>query len=362
MDVTSVSTTVFTSDDLWTAVNAAQAGDTILMAPGNYSMVALANMNPSGMVTISSLDPTHPAVINSIGLSNDSNLTFSHVEVTPKSASGYAVSIGSSTNIVLDTVNLHGTAGSTTNGSAVLIQNSNQVTVQNSEIHSVGTGITYLNSDHVMLANNNLHDINVDAMHGGGTSDITITHNTFTNFAPAGGDHPDAIQFWTTGTTTAAHDIVISDNTMTRGTGSTFQGVFMGADPTLAFQNVTISGNAIVGGMYNGVALQYANNVKVEDNLVQGYKDMTSWIYLSKVTNGSLDNNTTTSINNPNNSTNLSIHDNTTIAQGLLGDLSVLEQWQAQAQTPTYVPPAIDPGSIMTSIMTMWDLGGLSIV
>ena len=159
------------------------------------------------------------------------------------------------------------------------IQNSKQVTVQNSEIHDVGTGISYVNSDTVMIANNNLHNIQSDAMHGGGTSDLTISHNTFTDFAGAG--HPDAIQFWAApGATTPAHDIVISDNTMTRGAGATFQGIFMGAgDAAHAFQNVTITGNAMAGTMYNGIALQYANNATVENNFVEGYSDMTSWIY-----------------------------------------------------------------------------------
>ena len=292
-------------------------------------------------------------------MSNSSNLTFSNLEVTSKGGVYYAVSMGNVTNVHFDNLDIHGPA-TTNDGTGVIIQNSKQVTVTNSEIHNIGTGIAYLNSDQVQISNNNLHNTQSDAMHGGGTSDITISHNTFSDFVGQG--HPDAIQFWTTGATSIAHDVVISDNTMTRGDGAIFQGVFMGADASTPFQNVTITGNAIVGGMYNGIALQYANNVEVQDNLVEGYQDMTSWIYLSKVINGSLDNNTTTSINNPNNSTNLSIHDNTTIAQGVLGDLSLLEQWQGQGQTPVYVPPAVDPGSIMTSIMTMWDLGGLSIV
>ena len=94
--------------------------------------------------------------------------------------------------------------------------------------------------------------------------------------------------------------------------------------------------------MYNGIALQSANNVKVENNLVEGYKDMTSWIYTSKITNGTVDNNTTTSINNPNNSTNMSVHSNTTIAQGAIGDTSILKNWEAAntvATSPVAPPP-----------------------
>ena len=98
----------------------------------------------------------------------------------------------------------------------------------NSEIQNIGTGISYINSDQVLISDNNLHNLQSDAMHGGGTSDITITHNTFSDFAGVG--HPDAIQFWTTGSAVAAHDITISDNTITRGSGAVVQGVFMGGD------------------------------------------------------------------------------------------------------------------------------------
>jgi parallel beta-helix repeat protein len=350
-----VITTVSTSDGLWAAVKAAQPGDTILMAPGNYTTVNLGGMNPSSTVTITSLDPSHQAVITGINVSASSNLTFTNLEVVSKAGNNYALGIGNSTNINVDNLNIHGPA--TGDGNAVLIQNSTNVTVTNSNIHDIGTGISYINSDHVLISGNSLHGIQSDGMHGGGTSDITISHNTFSDFVGLG--HPDAIQFWTTGATSIAHDIVISDNTMTRGTGSIFQGVFMGGDATHAFQNVTITGNAITGSMYNGIALQYANNVKVEGNLVEGYKDMTSWIYLSKVTNGSLDNNTTTSINVPNNNTNLSIHDNATIAQGAIGDTSALKNWEAavsttappQTGTISAPPPApvAPPSNVLTA-------------
>ena len=44
-------------------------------------------------------------------------------------------------------------------------------------------------------------------------------------------------------------------------------------------------------------------------------------------------------INNPNNSTNLVLHNNTTIAQGAVGDTSILKNWEA-ANTVVAPPPA----------------------
>jgi len=335
-----VITTVSNSDALWAAVKAAQAGDTIVLTAGNYSYLSLANMNPSGMVTITSQDPSHPAVISGISVMGSSNLTFTNIEVTPKVAGGYAVTLGNDTNVHLEGLNIH--ASATADGNAVLIQNSTHISVNGSDIHNIGTGISYVNSDFVQLTNNKIHGIQSDGMHGGGTSDITISGNTFTDFAPKAGDHPDAIQFWTSGTTTSAHDIVITNNVMTRGAGQIFQGVFMGADDKLPFQNVTITGNAIVGGMYNGINLQNGNHVLIENNLVQGYTDMNSWIALSKTTNSTVDGNTASTVTINANNIGVSVHDNAIVALQTVGDLTALATWQhvslpiAEPAAPTF--------------------------
>ena len=128
-------TTVSTSDGLWSAVKVAHAGDTILLTPGNYSAMNLTGMNPNGMVTITSLDAGHPAVIAGITLTNSSNLTFSHIELTPRVQGGIAVTLAADTNIHFDHLNIH--ASATADGNAVMIRESKNVSVTNSEIHNI---------------------------------------------------------------------------------------------------------------------------------------------------------------------------------------------------------------------------------
>ncbi|WP_309604471.1 M10 family metallopeptidase C-terminal domain-containing protein, partial [Phenylobacterium sp.] len=154
------------------------------------------------------------------------------------------------------------------------------------------------------------------------------------DFAPKPGDHPDAIQFWTTGTTASAHDIVVTDNIITRGAGSIMQGIFMGNEKMLEYKNVTITGNAVVGGMYNGIYVADASNAKIEGNLVQGYKDMTSWIYMSKITNGALDNNQASAYALSKDNVGVNTHDNTTIALQPVGNTAILTAWTALHATP----------------------------
>ena len=338
-------TTVSTSDGLWSAVKAAQPGDTILLTAGTYTSVSLAGMNPTGMVTITSQDPGHPAVIAGLTLTNCSNLTFDHLELTPKAQGAYAVTLGSDTNIHFDHLNIH--ASATVDGNAMLIRDSKNVSVTNSDIHNIGTGISYINSDTVLLSGNKLHNIQSDGMHGGGTSNITITGNTFTDFAPKAGDHPDAIQFWTSGTTTSAHDITITNNIITRGAGAAVQGIFMGNEKMLEYKNVTITGNAVVGGMYNGIYVADASNVKIEGNLVQGYKDMTSWVYMSKITNGVLDHNQASAFTIAKDNVGLNAHDNTTLVLQAVGNTAILTGWQALHAAP---PPPSDSGASAAAI------------
>ena len=342
-------TTVYTSNGLWSAVKAALPGDTIYLAPGAYTAMSMAGMNPAGMVTITSLDPSHPAVVAGLTLTNSSNLTFSNIELTPKAQGAYGITLGGDSNIRFDHLNIH--ASATVDGNAVLIRDSRNVSVTNSDIHNIGTGISYINSDTVMLSGNTLHNIQSDGIHGGGTSNITITGNTFTDFSPKAGDHPDAIQFWTSGTTTSAHDITITNNIITRGAGAAVQGIFLGNEKMLEYKNVTITGNAVVGGLYNGIFVVDASNAKIEGNLVQGYNDINSWIYLSKITTGVLDYNQATTFALAKDNVGLNVHDNTKIVLQPVGDLTVLNHWlnpQGLA-APTVPPESFDLSAPPTS-------------
>ena len=59
-------TTVSTSAALVSALKVAQAGDTIQLAAGTYSPVSLSNLHFANDVTVTSLDPSHAAVINGL--------------------------------------------------------------------------------------------------------------------------------------------------------------------------------------------------------------------------------------------------------------------------------------------------------
>lgn len=327
---------------LYSAIHAAKAGDTIALAPGSYgnpSWKSLATDPKYGIpafdppLTITSADPANPAVFAGITLTNVTGLAFSHIEVTPDPRLGFCLSTSGGKGLSFDRMNIHGPAVGS--GQAAMFRTSADVSVTNSEIHDLGTGLNHLNCNGLTISGNTLHDIQVDAIRGGGSSNVTICGNTIHSLHSLPGDHADAIQFWTNGGATGpASNITVTDNIITRGTGLPMQGVFMGNEASLQYHNVTIKGNALDGTMYNGIAVQLADNVTIEDNLVHGYSDMTSWVYLTKVTNATLKGNSANLIKADATNVGLVNTGNTTIPQGPVGDVSALTTWQARNAPP----------------------------
>src|SRR5262249_54932305 len=139
------------------------------------------------------------------------------------------VQVTGSQDIHFDGVHVHGSLdGDASNDCAgMLIRGSVNVSVTNSQFEQSYWGVAHLDSDGVTVSGNAFHDIRVDAVRGGGSSNVTVTGNHFWNFRPNPGDHGDAVQFWTTNTNTPVHNLVVTDNQMERGDGGVFQGVFV---------------------------------------------------------------------------------------------------------------------------------------
>jgi hypothetical protein len=312
-------TTVTGTAALLSALSQAQAGDTILLAAGVYSGVNLWGLNYSSPVTIASADPAHMAQLRDLFVQNCSNITFQNLEMdTTGSTKAFPFDIYSSSNLTFSSLKVHGTMdGDPANdGNAFLFQNSSHITFTNSEFQQLAHAIMHVDNTYLTFTNNNFHDLRTGAIQGGGASYVLIANNTFTNFYPhtKPEDHPDAIQFWTTGETTSAHDITITGNTFTRGSGEVVQGIFLRDEVgSLPYYNVTISGNTISGALYRGISVTHAINLSITDNVVQGYTDMQSWISVGDTTNATLTNNSATMYMYEGTNTNLIQSGNITI-------------------------------------------------
>jgi len=322
-----VTVTVSNSDGLSAALRGAHAGDTILLAPGAYSPLSLYNMHYDGVVTIQSADNAHQAVLTGLTLSGSSGLAFNNLNMT--TAAGTAVTVMSSSSIAFSGLTVYGTTGAD-EGVGFLVRSSSGVSVTGSDFSRIGSGIGHIEDNGLTVSGNTFHNLKTDGVYGGGSSHVVVSDNNFSDFHPAPGDHPDAIQFW--GGSNGAHgaDVTISDNVITRGNGDVIQGIFVEST-----DNITITGNALTGTMYNGISLSTSSNALVEDNFVQGFLDMGSRI----ITRGAsanvtvIHNTAEQVVNYVDNGTpnpNYAESDNTIIPGTASTDLSAVNSWLAQ--------------------------------
>ncbi|OWK32467.1 right-handed parallel beta-helix repeat-containing protein [Sphingomonas mucosissima] len=278
---------VSTSAELMAAATRARAGDTIALAAGNYDKVVLRDIKFAAPVTITSATPDKPAEINGLKAFGVENVTFRNVVFADKDwSTQYDFEIKNAAKVSFDSVVIRGQEGELGyQSNPFMVRGSRDVSITNSEITHLRYGINMLDNTGVTVKGNYFHDLRADGFHGGGLSNILIADNVFTNFHPAAGDHPDAIQFWTANQKVSAENITITGNVVHRGNGGAIQGIFMGDETNvLPYKNVSISNNLVVGGMFNGIHVERADGLAVNDNIVAGYLDQASWIRIADVT------------------------------------------------------------------------------
>ncbi len=273
-------------------------GGTIVLAAGVYSGLLLNNVNIPAGITLTSADPNNTAVLTDLNVTNSSNLTFNALELSTIGSSGkfspktvFPFQISSCDSITLTNLYVHGDPLGTldTTTSALSIRDTTNIAVLNSHFQYIHHAISDLDDRFMTIKGNSFDHIYDDAIRGGGTSDALVTQNTFTTFHMdlTDEDHPDCIQWWTTGTTQSVSNITITNNTFTRGDGNPVQGVFFRDQVgNIPFLNVTVSGNSFTGANYNGIELGHVIGLSITNNVVVSYPDRTSWIGVQDSTNG----------------------------------------------------------------------------
>jgi nitrous oxidase accessory protein NosD len=280
-----------TSAELSRALQAARGGEVLRLAGGDYGVVVLSGMRFGDPVVVTAADPSRPPVFGGLDLTDVAGLTFQRIRVVAARPSTPAISITQGDRISFMGLDAEGLLQVSPEAvhDGVFLQRSSEITISDSEFRDFGNGVAHLNCDHLTISGNLFHDIRVDGVHGGGSSFVAIRRNVFRDFFPLGvvgesGDHADAVQFWTTNTTRSAHDITVSENLFVRGRGRYIEGVFLRDEVgTAPYLHVAITGNVLLGGMYNGIFVEHAVDLEVRDNLVAGYPDRQSYIDLLKV-------------------------------------------------------------------------------
>lgn len=259
----------------------ARGGETIRLAPGRYDAVSYRGLRFTNPVTITSANATSRAELTGLALTDVKGVKVTNLkltDITPTTTNDFMV-MGSS-DIVFDKVLVSsGQVSSTYENGLMMIRSSTNVTVTRSQFAQARYAISLLDNQGVVIRANYFRDLRTDGVRGGHNVNIEIADNLFTDFLPVNGDHPDAIQFWTTNETVASSNIKVADNVIVRGKGTQMQGIFL-RDETqkLPYRQVSITGNTVIGSMYHGILISNAVTPTVRNNRVAGMSDMRSWI------------------------------------------------------------------------------------
>ncbi|SEI87364.1 Right handed beta helix region [Sphingomonas sp. OV641] len=261
----------------------ARGGQRILLAPGNYAPFALREIKPASELVITSQDPARRAVLTGVNLRGSANLTFRNLVLR---GSGTAAQedflFRDVRNLTITHVLASGRAGPVGLAEDKILQLRDCVgaTISHAEFTNAVIAVSLLDTSGVSVVSSYFHDLRMDAIRGGGNSNVLIAYNHVTGFTPAAKDHPDGIQFWTSRQKTGAHDIRIIGNVIHRGRGKAMQGIFLRDETgSLPYRNIALEENIVVGGMFNGIAvLSETESLTLTANTVAAYPDQKSWI------------------------------------------------------------------------------------
>ncbi len=271
--------TVANAAELQAALGRAVGGDRVLLAPGDYGQVRLANYNYASTVTVQSLKNADWAHFDGINIVKSSNLQFSWLDVGrglegAETGITQLNSIRSSTNIRFDASRFHGSQDGdfTNDGVGLAIYDSTGVRVTGSEFTDLDRGIYVLRSNGTHIYSNDIHDLREDGINVAAANGIYISNNLIRDFHPSAGGHGDAIQFWNTGQTKGSANIAIKNNVIWMPQEHAdpslgVQGIFVTAPERYGYRNVTIENNLVYANeRWNGLSVDGATNLYMVNN------------------------------------------------------------------------------------------------
>ena len=373
--------TITSAAQLSAALNAARGGEVFNLAPGNYGALNIRNRTFSNAITIRSADPSRPAVFGRTQLGTVSGVNFSGVTfANPLSGATPlwtpAVQLYSSARINFSGVTVRGSmdGNAANDGHGIGVRGSTGISISNSTFTQLNRAITLNTSQGILVSGNTVSNVRSEGVNLAQVQNVRIIGNSFSNFHPVNGDHPDAIQAWTTGTNRPSANIIISGNLIVGSAGGRMQGIFITdqtGNPALRYQGVVVTNNTLVGTSWHGITLGHADGVAITGNNVITMPDPKidrSWIRVADAT-GIVNGNTArqivlgpgvTSANNAVNAVNVTLA-NTAIAAWYAARKLPLPNPSGTTATPilknttntafSYATPTPDDGAPVTDTL-----------
>ncbi len=258
------------------AVKAAKAGDTVVLAAGNYKQLWVDDKKSASAITFKSESATNPAVIGYVRTIRSEGVVFQDLKVGRQMVVGVdkdwtnMALVQESKNVSFTGVGFFSTGSDDSYlGRGIFVRDSSTVSVKASDFSHLAVGMQSMSVDGLVVQSNKFHDLRIDGAEFTAVKNVLIDGNDFRDFRSSAIDHPDAIQFWTNGTKQASTDIMISNNVIMPGTGAGSQGIFIQDEiGGLPYERLTIKNNLLLdaGNYWNGIAVRGGKDVVIEGN------------------------------------------------------------------------------------------------
>lgn len=289
---------VSNAQELATALQSAQGGETILLAGGNYGALSIGNqgIRTDGFdvpVHIAALDPDDPAILTGLTIKKMHGLTFEGItfdhsfkgESNAMRATPFKIITSQDIrieNCVFDGDIASGTGDAATDGYGVgfglTVTDSSEIALIGNEFHTFWKGMRLTQSTDLTIAQNEIHNFRSDGINLVEVGRVLIENNHIHDrvVSPISDDHGDMIQLWTNNTTSPSHDVTVRGNLLDIGKGDYAQSIFMtntevshkGAGTEMYLRNFLIEDNVIINVQRNAIDLGAGDNMVVRNNTV----------------------------------------------------------------------------------------------
>lgn len=265
--------------ELIAAIKAVRAGDTILLAPGDYGSVRIFRRRiADGRVHLTSADPANRAKISYINLAGSDGWLLTRLDISGPTSPLLNIT-GGARNIAFHDNLIQGANPNLDpwddDNTAVHVRGAAQVSFTENRFRDLKTAIYVQNSFDVIIAQNSFtylrEGMNIASLGRG-----DIVGNLFHSFYPRfdKGEHPDAIQFWTSRETWGSHDISLRDNYFALGGQRMVHGIFARSEEAesnarpIYYERFTVTGNVYYGSALHGITLSSVHGAKVSGNVI----------------------------------------------------------------------------------------------
>jgi hypothetical protein len=281
LSVSGKTVTVSSASQLLAAAKAAKAGDTILLASGNFGDVSLSNVRPAGPITIKSANSDNDAVFRTLNIMNSSNIIIEDIDIKRPLAPGasqdsYAVNVGKASNITFVGIDVSGSMNNDARDDGLgMSLNGSRISVIDSTFTQLRTAVAAAGSD-FLFAGNTITQVR-QGMTIRSMTRAVIDSNYAADFQADYDkkEHPDVFQVHSGSGANASSELIFSNNVMLPGANGFVGGIYIQSEAYLLgrldqrHENILIENNYYEGNYRHAITVNNADDVTISNNTVR---------------------------------------------------------------------------------------------